>query len=120
MWINPLESEDLAKFTGEILNGKFYFLCSVKFWCLGKAKRNVYGPNIKGLTKEYMDQIIYGPNWDLIVAFWVLGLRTNQNKTFRSHSGGIEALVYYGHKEFIISNVLEAKSKIYFGKYRIH
>ena len=67
-----------------------------------------------------MEQIIYGPNWDFIVAFWVLGLRTNQNKTFRSHPEGIEALVYYGHKEFIVSSVLEAKSKIYFGKYRTH
>ena len=31
MWINPQESADLVKFTEQILNGKFHFLCGVKF-----------------------------------------------------------------------------------------
>ena len=30
MWPNPQESADLALFTEGILNGKLYFLCSVK------------------------------------------------------------------------------------------
>ena len=30
MWPNPQESADLVTFTGEILNGKLYFLCSDK------------------------------------------------------------------------------------------
>ena len=28
MWPNPQETADLDTFTGEILNGKLYFLCS--------------------------------------------------------------------------------------------
>ena len=30
-WPNPQETADLIKFTEEILNGKFYFLCNVIF-----------------------------------------------------------------------------------------
>ena len=29
MWLNPQFSADLVTFTGEIFNGKLYFLCSV-------------------------------------------------------------------------------------------
>ena len=41
---------------------------------------------------------IQKPNRDFIVAFWIPWLRSNQNKTFKSHQEGTEAAVYYGHK----------------------
>ena len=68
--------------------------------------------------KEYVrtkyqraDKTIYEPNWDFIVAFWILWLRSNQSKTFKSHQEGTEATFYYF--------LLEAKAKIHFGKRRI-
>ena len=45
------------------------------------------------------DKRIYEPNWYFIVAFWILGLLTKQNKTFKSHLEGNEAAGYYGHKK---------------------
>ena len=75
---------DLLKFTKEILNGKFHFLfsvkffngkahvlCSVKLSCLGKPKRNMYGPNMKGLTKEYLNQIEISLS---LFEYWSCGL----------------------------------------------
>ena len=59
--------------------------------------------------KEYLqikyqraDKRIYEPDWNFIFTFWIMGLRTNQNKTFKSHQEGTNAAVYYGHKEFFI------------------
>ena len=59
--------------------------------------------------KEYMrtkyestEKRIYESNWDSIVAFWIVGLRTNHNKTFKCHLEGTEAAVYYGYKKFSV------------------
>ena len=58
--VNVAKSTEICGF-GKIYSrncfGKFYFLCSVKCWYLGKQKRNTYRSNIKELTKEYMNQI---------------------------------------------------------------
>ena len=53
---------------------------------------------------ERTDKRIYEPNWDFIVIFWILGLRTNQNKTLKSNleQQFTEAAVYYGDKECFI------------------
>ena len=34
---------------------------------------------------ERADQRIYEPKWDFIIIFWILELRTNQNKIFKSY-----------------------------------
>ena len=52
---------------------------------------------MKGLTKEYMNQIEISLS---LFEYW--GLWTNQNKIFKSHLEGTEAAVYCGHKEFFI------------------
>ena len=49
MWPNPQETADLVTFTGEILSGKLYFLCSasivtmrrvaIMYFQLGVAKK---------------------------------------------------------------------------------
>ena len=111
MWINPQESTDLVKFTEEILNGKFHFLCSVKFLIPWEAKKEYVRTKYQRADKR-----IYKPNWDFIVAFWIMGLRTNQNKTSKSHLEGTEAQFTMGKKNFL----LEAKTKIHFGERRIH
>ena len=61
--------------------------------------------------KEYVqtkyqraDKRMYELNRDLAVAFWILGLRTNQSKTFKNHQEGTEAAICYGHKEYFIRN----------------
>ena len=41
MWLNPQETADLVKFTGEILNGKLYFLCSVHSVSLTKTLETI-------------------------------------------------------------------------------
>ena len=38
MWPNPRETADLVTFTGEILNGKLHFLCSVN-WARRQVKK---------------------------------------------------------------------------------
>ena len=45
-----------------------------------------------------------------------MGLRTNQNKTSKSHLEGTEAQFTMGKKNFL----LEAKAKIHFVERRIH
>ena len=41
MWPNPQETEDLATFTEEILNGNLYFLCSVLFYATYYEQRKI-------------------------------------------------------------------------------
>ena len=57
--VNVTKSAGICRFghiyTG-IFNGKLHFLCDLKFWCLGKPKRNMYRLNIKRLTKGYMNE----------------------------------------------------------------
>ena len=59
--------------------------------------------------KEYVrtkyqraDYRINGSNLDFTVAFWILGLLTNQTKTFKSRQEGTEASFYYGDKGYFI------------------
>ena len=80
--------------TEEILHGKVYSLCNVKCWYLVKQRRNVYGPNIKRLTKKY-----YEPKRNIIVVFWVMTLQTNQKKSFKSHLEITETANYCRRKE---------------------
>ena len=55
--IKDSKSAGLVRFTEEILNGKLHFLCSVKCWCLGEPKINMYRSNIKGLTKNMWTKV---------------------------------------------------------------
>ena len=96
---------------GEKEVGKFCFLCSVKFWCLGKPKRNMYGSNIKELAKQYMNQTEIS-----LSLFEYCDCGVTRTKLLKVIKKALRLQFTMGTNNFL----LEAKAKIHFGKRRIH
>ena len=62
MWPDPQETADLITFTGEILNRKLHFLCSV--WCLGIVTGFAHErPNIKKSEKTHSEMQLQSGIW---------------------------------------------------------
>ena len=70
---------------------------------------------------KYQGAKAYEPKWDFIVIFWISGLRTNQNKIFKSYLQTLKQQFTMGTKNIFNWNFpVVAKAMIHFDKGRIY